>query len=70
MIERTYEMGVDDMPELIKMFEDGQFDELEEIIKNHAYIRSVDALSDYNRGMLDAWEKRYGSVEITNDHHR
>ncbi len=63
MSNQTYEMGINYMPELIKMFEDGHFDGLEEIIKNYAYIRSVGTLSEYARGILDAWEEKYGEVE-------
>ncbi len=70
MSSQTYEMGINDMPELIRMFEDGHFDELKEIIQMQVFLRGRDALREYGRGMLDAWEQKYGRVEVVDDHHR
>ena len=57
--ELTYELGLQHGLESIKKWEDGKFESFPEIIKNYMKLRELDALSDWSRGVLDAWEQNH-----------
>lgn len=59
--ELTYELGLQEGLEMINMWEDGKFETFPDVIKNYMTLKELNALSEWGRGILDAWERHNDS---------